>query len=90
MTKIHIAYTAPINPPNESLKLTRAQVWEGLKLKDSQIATREVLEEQQKANSDSWSTEEWTWERIEQERIRGLAVVDGYINLDDKLNGEWA
>ncbi|GLI73903.1 hypothetical protein PoHVEF18_002135 [Penicillium ochrochloron] len=65
-------------------------VREVLKLNDSQIPSREVLEEQQKANSDSWSTEEWTWERIEQERLRGLAVVDGYINLDEHLNGEWA
>ncbi|CEO58889.1 hypothetical protein PMG11_03585 [Penicillium brasilianum] len=65
-------------------------VREVLKLNDDQIPTREALEEQQKANSNSWSTEEWTWERIEQERLRGLAVVDGYINLDEKLNGEWA
>lgn len=65
-------------------------VREVLKLNDSQIPSREVLEEQQKANSDSWSSEEWTWERIEQERLRGLAVVDGYINLDENLNGEWA
>lgn len=65
-------------------------VREVLKLNESQIPSREVLEEQQKANSDSWSTEEWTWERIEQERLRGLAVVDGYIKLDDKLNGECA
>lgn len=65
-------------------------VQEVLKLSDGQIPSREALEEQQKANSDSWSAEEWTWERIEQERLRGLAVVDGYINLDEQLNGEWA
>jgi hypothetical protein len=65
-------------------------VREVLKLNDDQIPSREVLEEQQKANSDLWSTEEWTWGRIEQERLRGLQVVDGYINLDEKLNGEWA
>ena len=31
--KIHIAYTAPINPANAPFKLTRAQVWDGLKIK---------------------------------------------------------
>lgn len=64
-------------------------VREVLKLNDDQIPRCEILEEQKRANSDSWSSEEWTWERIEQKRLRGLAVVDGYINLDEKLNGEW-
>lgn len=65
-------------------------VREVLKMDGDQIPRREVLEEQKKANLDTWSTEEWTWERIEQERLRGLAVVDGYLNLDDKLHQEWA
>lgn len=30
---IHIAHTAPINPPSATLKLTRAQVWSGLEKK---------------------------------------------------------
>lgn len=65
-------------------------VREVLKIENDYIPGREVLEEQQKANSDSWSSEEWTWGRIEQERLRGLSVVNGYINLDDKLHQEWA
>lgn len=65
-------------------------VREVLKIENGQIPPRRVLEEQQKVNSDSWNHEEWTWERIEQERLRGLSVVDGYINLDDKLHQEWA
>ena len=31
--KFQYAYTAPINPPSAAPTLTRAQVWEGLKLK---------------------------------------------------------
>lgn len=65
-------------------------VREVLKIENDQLPRREVLEEQQKANADSWSPEEWPWERIEQERLRGLSVVDGYINLDDRLHREWA
>ncbi|KAJ5204439.1 uncharacterized protein N7498_005318 [Penicillium cinerascens] len=65
-------------------------VREVLKMSDDQILGREVLEEQKKSNSDSWSSEEWNWARIEQERLRGLAVVQGYINLDEKLHQEWA
>ena len=31
--KYHLAFTAPVNPPSATTKLTRAHVWEGLKLK---------------------------------------------------------
>jgi len=64
-------------------------VREVLKLNDDQIPEKETLDEQKNTNSDSWSPEEWTWERIEQERLRGLGVVEGYINLDDRLHQEW-
>lgn len=64
-------------------------VREVLKLNDDQIPEKETLEDQKNTNSDSWSPEEWTWERIEQERLRGLSVVEGYINLDDRLHQEW-
>ncbi|KAJ5331366.1 hypothetical protein N7476_001149 [Penicillium atrosanguineum] len=67
-----------------------SMVQEVLKMGDDQIPGREVLEEQKKSNSDSWSSEEWSWARIEKERLRGLAVVEGYIDLDDKLHQEWA
>lgn len=33
MVNIHIAYTAPINPPSSSPHLTRAQVWAALQRK---------------------------------------------------------
>lgn len=60
-----------------------------LEIENGQIPGPEALEQQQKANAGSWSTEEWTWQRIEQERLRGMAVVDGYVNLDDRLHQEW-
>ena len=64
-------------------------VREVLKMSDDQIPSQETLDKQQKENTDSWNAEEWTWERIEQERLRGLEVVDGYTNLDTKLFEEW-
>ncbi|CAI7647893.1 unnamed protein product [Penicillium pancosmium] len=64
-------------------------VREVLKMNDDQIPDRKDLDEQKNANSDTWSPEEWPWERIEQERLRGLGVVGGYINLDDQLHQEW-
>ncbi|CAI7572298.1 unnamed protein product [Penicillium viridicatum] len=64
-------------------------VREVLKMSDDQIPSQETLDKQQKENTDSWNVEEWTWERIEQERLRGLEVVDGYTNLDTKLFEEW-
>lgn len=64
-------------------------VREVLKMSDDQIPGQETLEKQQKENSDSWSAEDWTWERIEQERLRGLEIVAGYTDLDTKLFDEW-
>ncbi|CAG8943214.1 unnamed protein product [Penicillium salamii] len=64
-------------------------VREVLKMNADQIPGQDILEKQQKDNNASWSSEEWTWERIEQERLRGLKVVDGYIDLDTKLYEEW-
>jgi hypothetical protein len=64
-------------------------VREVLRINDDQIPSQETLDKQQKENTDSWDVEEWTWERIEQERLRGLEVVDGYTNLDIKLFDEW-
>jgi hypothetical protein len=64
-------------------------VREVLKMNDDNIPGQEVLDKQQKENTDSWNVEEWTWERIEQERLRGLEVVDGYTNMDAKLFNEW-
>lgn len=64
-------------------------VREVLKLDDDQIPGRATLEAQKKVNSDSWYASEWTWERIEQERRRGLSVVEGYSSLDAKIHDEW-
>ena len=50
--KFHIAVTRPINPPSAPSILTRAQVWQGLKIKARDpirfvpaIASCEVVEE---------------------------------------------
>ncbi|KAJ5578151.1 uncharacterized protein N7459_007115 [Penicillium hispanicum] len=65
-------------------------VREVLKLNPDQIPDSPELEKEKQANSDSWNAEEWTLERIEQERARGLEVVEPYVGLDDKLNAEGA
>jgi hypothetical protein len=64
-------------------------VREVLKLSADQLPPREVLESQQKENSGTWNTDEWTWERIEQERQRGLEIIRGYSTLDARLHEEW-
>ncbi|PYI35837.1 hypothetical protein BP00DRAFT_333338 [Aspergillus indologenus CBS 114.80] len=48
-----------------------------------------VKEEQRERNVHSWNEEDWPWERIEEERLRGLRVVEGYAGLDAKLFEEW-
>lgn len=64
-------------------------VHEVLKLSADQVPAQEVLERQQKENSQSWNADEWTWERIEQERQRGLEIIKGYSTLDAKLHEQW-
>lgn len=64
-------------------------VREVLKLDDDKIPGRATLEAQKRVNSDSWDADDWTWERIEQERRRGLSVVEGYSSLDAKIHDEW-
>ncbi|KAA8651886.1 hypothetical protein EYZ11_009909 [Aspergillus tanneri] len=63
-------------------------VREVLKLEDESTA-RDTLEAERKANADSWDATEWPWERIEQERLRGLKVVEGYASMDAILLDEW-
>ncbi|RAK97176.1 thioesterase family protein [Aspergillus ibericus CBS 121593] len=48
----------------------------------------EVLEKVTHGN-DTWDRNDWTWEQIEEERLRGLKVVEGYVGLDEKLLAEW-
>lgn len=61
---------------------------EVLKISEDQLPDRDELEREKKVNYDSWNAEEWTYERIEQERLRGLQVVEPYINIDTKLEHE--
>lgn len=49
----------------------------------------EVLQKQQKENAASWTEDEWSWERIEEQRKKGLEMVNGFISLDDKLHENW-
>lgn len=64
-------------------------VREVLKIESDKIPDREALEQEKKANAGSWDAEEWTWERIEQERLRGMKVLEGYSTLDTRLQDEW-
>ncbi|EHA18060.1 hypothetical protein ASPNIDRAFT_47550 [Aspergillus niger ATCC 1015] len=32
---------------------------------------------------------DWTWDMIEEERVRGMKIVEGYVGLDEKLLAEW-
>ncbi|KAE8149396.1 hypothetical protein BDV25DRAFT_130396 [Aspergillus avenaceus] len=64
-------------------------VREVLKLNEGDISGQGNLAAKRKENADSWNTDEWTWERIEEERLRGLKVVEGYVSLDAKLHEEW-
>lgn len=64
-------------------------VREVLKIDPDQVPEQATLDEQKKNNSDSWSADEWTWEKIEEERLRGLQVVEGFSTLDVKLQEEW-
>ncbi|RAO70436.1 uncharacterized protein BHQ10_006448 [Talaromyces amestolkiae] len=49
----------------------------------------EVLHRQKQQNAASWSSEEWTWERIEEQRKKGLEMVHGYIALENNLFADW-
>ncbi|PGH33098.1 hypothetical protein GX50_04081 [[Emmonsia] crescens] len=60
-------------------------VREVLALTDSSDLSQAVLENEKRDNSSSWDQEEWTWERIEEQRLKGLDVVKAFIGLDAKL-----
>lgn len=49
----------------------------------------EVLQKLQKENAASWTEEEWSWERIEEQRKKGLEMVHGFISLDNMLHENW-
>ncbi|PGH11294.1 hypothetical protein AJ80_07194 [Polytolypa hystricis UAMH7299] len=54
--------------------------------------SKEVLENERKkklANmAASWEGTEWSWERIEEERLRGLEIVKSFVTVDKLLPGE--
>lgn len=60
-----------------------------LHVSEDQISPPAVLEDQKIKNSKSWDDHEWTWERIDQKRRRGLDIIEGYVKLDTKLHEEW-
>ncbi|KAL2865406.1 uncharacterized protein BJX67DRAFT_373262 [Aspergillus lucknowensis] len=64
-------------------------VREVLKLQDGQIPETGKLEAERRANEASWDGGEWNWERIEEERARGMKMLEGFCDLDSKLFEEW-
>ncbi|KAL2221037.1 hypothetical protein M432DRAFT_604886 [Thermoascus aurantiacus ATCC 26904] len=65
-------------------------VREDLTLTEDKIPEPAVLRDQKRKNTDSWDPQEWSWERIDEERKRGLEIIEGYINLDAKLHEQWS
>ncbi|KAL1862402.1 hypothetical protein Plec18167_005793 [Paecilomyces lecythidis] len=62
---------------------------EVLTVNEDKFPNSTELDKQKKENGGSWDSEEWTWERIEQERKRGMQLIEGYTELDAKLHAEW-
>ncbi|KAL3444492.1 hypothetical protein BJX65DRAFT_297629 [Aspergillus insuetus] len=64
-------------------------VREVLKLQDGDIPEGSKLEADKRVNEASWDGEEWGWEQVEAERVRGMGVLEGFFDLDSKLFEEW-
>ncbi|KAL4782018.1 hypothetical protein BJX76DRAFT_349711 [Aspergillus varians] len=64
-------------------------VREVMKLQDTQLPEQGQLEAEKKDNAASWDGDEWNWARIDEERLRGLAVLEGFCDLDAKLFSLW-
>lgn len=64
--------------------LEESAVREVLTLGESTNIDQAVLDNEQKTRS-SWDGSLWTWEKIEQERLRGLETVRGFISMEAKL-----
>lgn len=60
-----------------------------LTISDDDAPDERVLAEKKKANAESSNASEWSYEMIEQERRRGMHVVEGYAHLDAKVHAEW-
>lgn len=46
------------------------------------------LDLQRREENSNWDKEEWTWQRIEEERLRGLKLMERFIGLDNGLDRE--
>ncbi|KAK2752451.1 hypothetical protein FQN54_008113 [Arachnomyces sp. PD_36] len=44
--------------------------------------------ERQLRENSNWDKHEWSWERLEEERVRGLGLMEGFIGLDTGLDRE--
>lgn len=62
---------------------------EVLKLPEEDIPRTTELESKREMNAGSWDPATWTWEKLEEERQRGLKVVESYAVLDSRLYEEW-
>ncbi|KAL4809435.1 hypothetical protein BDV18DRAFT_150841 [Aspergillus unguis] len=61
-------------------------VREVLKMQDSEIPAEEQLQAEKSSNAQDSN---WTWQQIEEERQRGMAVLEGFCGLDARLLEEW-
>lgn len=64
--------------------LEESAIREVLTLGESTNLDQAVLDNDQKVRS-AWDGSLWTWEKIEQERLRGLETVRGFISMEAKL-----
>lgn len=68
--------------------LDEAVVREVLTLTKEDANRKQTALEHQKRDNSRWGQTEWTWERIEQERQRGLRVIRPIIDIDADLGDE--
>lgn len=75
---------------NIGLKSTQApEVAEKVILtKGGLAAAADALGKKEKAGM-SWDPEAWSWEEVEEERLRGLELAKGWLALDAELYGEF-
>ncbi|KAI1950792.1 hypothetical protein LOZ53_000858 [Ophidiomyces ophidiicola] len=69
--------------------LEESALREVLTLGDSINLDQALVENDKKVRS-TWDDSLWTWEKIELERLRGLATVQAFIDMDAKLYEEAA
>ncbi|OJD14848.1 hypothetical protein AJ78_04852 [Emergomyces pasteurianus Ep9510] len=66
--------------------LEEGLVREVLALTESSDLNQASLENEKRgSSSSSWDQEEWTWERIEERRLKGLEIVKAFIGLDANI-----